>query len=85
MLLPLHIVIALLGLIVAIVGYFFPTRAKLLVSYALTTFTVVSGTLLIVLMHASILHTCMTGLFYLSIVTIATSMARRKILATEKI
>jgi uncharacterized membrane protein YgdD (TMEM256/DUF423 family) len=85
MILPLHIVIALLSIIISIVAFFKPSQRKIVTSYIFAGMTVVSGTLLIILLNVSILHTCITGLGYLAVTMGATLLARRKLLATQEI
>jgi len=83
----LHVIIALSSVILSSVTFFKPTFNKLYVSYGFIVATVASGTYLIVSSSGSILRSCLTGLFYVtvvSIITIATHVKVRK-LAKEEI
>ncbi|HYV33434.1 MAG TPA: hypothetical protein VE973_01115, partial [Candidatus Limnocylindria bacterium] len=68
MVLPLHIIIALLSL--ASSGYilFRPSRLGLNLSYALVALTLISGFVLVMTKPANITQTCVTGLVYLGFV-----------------
>jgi len=86
MILLIHILIAVTSIAIASVTFFKPTIKRIGTSYGFIVATVASGTLLIVVNSADILHTCISGLTYLTIVTlvtIATHVRVRK-LATEK-
>ena len=83
----LHVIIALSSVILSSVTFFKPSFNKLYVSYGFIIATVASGTYLIVSSSGSILRSCLTGLFYVtvvSIITIATHVKVRK-LAKEEI
>lgn len=83
----IHIVIALSSVAIASVTFFKPSIKKLYASYGFIIATVASGTLLIISTSGSILRGCLTGLLYvtvISIVTIATHVRVRK-LAKEEI
>lgn len=82
MIILLHVLIALTSVGLASFTYFKPTTNRLLASYGFIGATVVSGTILIVTMSSDILRSCLTGLFYVtvvSIVTIATHVRVRKL------
>jgi len=86
MILILHIIIALASIGVASFTYFKPSVKRLAVSYGFIVATVASGTYLVIAAQASILHACLSGLFYttvVSIITIATHV-RATHLATER-
>jgi hypothetical protein len=83
----IHIVIALASVAIASVTFFKPSIKRLFASYGFILATVASGTYLIFTMSGSILKSCLTGLFYVtvvSIITIATHVRVRK-LAHEEI
>ena len=83
----IHVIIALSSVILSSVTFFKPSFNKLYVSYGFIIATVASGTYLIVSSSGSILRSCLTGLFYVtvvSIITIATHVKVRK-LAKEEI
>jgi hypothetical protein len=87
MVLVLHILIALASLGFATFTYFKPSTKHFGMSYGLIVATVASGTALLLTNPGSILHTCLSGMFYItvvSIVTIATHVRARK-LARESI
>jgi hypothetical protein len=87
MIILLHVTIALLSIICTTYGYVRPTSKNLRASYALIALTIASGTYLVVSEPAAMLHTCMTGLAYLAIVSLGIFMTRRKlaIVRTEQI
>jgi len=67
-----HIIIAVSSLIVASIVFFKPSIKRVGTSYGFIIATVASGTLLLVLNPSNILHTCLSGLGYLTVVTIIT-------------
>lgn len=82
MILLTHIIIALASIGVASFTFFKPSVKRLAVSYGLIIATVASGTYLVLGAGADILHTCLSGLFFvttLSIITIATHVKVRKL------
>jgi hypothetical protein len=82
MVILIHVLIALASIGVASVAYFKPSMKLLVASYGLIVATVASGTYLVVAAQASILHACLSGLFYVtvvSIVTIATHVKTRRL------
>ena len=81
MIVLIHVLIALASIGVASFTFFKPSIQRLLVSYGFIVATVGSGTYLIISMSSDILRSCLTGLFYLtvvSIVTIATHIRVRR-------
>lgn len=72
MVILIHIIIALTSIIIATVGFFRPSLRVLVVSYGLIIATVSSGTLLLVTSPSHILQSCLSGVAYLSVVSIAT-------------
>ncbi len=87
MIILIHVIIALTSIIVASVGLFRPSIKKFAVSYGFILATVASGTVLLVVNPSNILHTCLSGLGYLTIVSLVTiaSHVRMRRLATERI
>ena len=86
MIILIHVIIALLSIGIASFVFFKPSVKRLIVSYGFVVATVVSGTFLIVTMSSDILKSCLTGLFYLtavSIVTIASHVRVRRRVAVE--
>lgn len=67
MLLLIHIIIALSSITVTTAQAFWPSRRKLQVSAGLIALTLGTGTYLVISMHTSMLHACMTGLLYLAV------------------
>jgi hypothetical protein len=67
MLLLTHIIIALASIATTTYLAFSPSRGKFYASYVLIGLTLVTGTILIISLHAPMLKTCMTGLAYLAI------------------
>jgi hypothetical protein len=86
MIVLIHVLIALASVGVASFVFFKPSIKRLIVSYGFIIATVASGTYLIVSMSGDILRSCLTGLFYVtvvSIVTIASHVRLRKLAAQE--
>lgn len=82
-----HVIIALSSVVIASVTFFKPSVKRLFASYGFILATVASGTFLILTTSGSILRSCITGLFYVtavSIITIATHVRVRK-LAKEQV
>jgi len=83
----IHVIIALVSVAIASFTFFKPSIKRLVASYGFILATVASGTFLILTTSGSILRSCMTGLFYVtvvSVITIATHVRARK-LAKEEI
>ena len=81
-----HVIIALSSVGIASVVFFKPTIKRLYASYGFIIATVASGTFLILTSSGSILRSCITGLFYVtvvSIITIATHVRVRKLAKEE--
>jgi hypothetical protein len=72
MLLLIHIVIALLSILLATLTYFIPSTRRIAVSYGFIVATVASGTALLIINPANLLHTCLSGLFYITVVSLVT-------------
>ncbi len=83
MIIFLHVVIALLGIVSATYGYFRPTNTNLRISYSLVAATFASGFYLVWREPATILHMCLTGIFYLSVVSVGIVLSRRKLLTLQ--
>lgn len=84
MLLLLHIIIALSGLVAATSAVIRPSQNKLNFSYGLVTATIISGTALVIVNHAQILSSCITGLVYIG-VSLALILSAQRRLAISKI
>ena len=83
----IHIIIAISSIIVASIIFFKPSLKRFYVSYGLIVATVATGTGLLILNPSNILHTCLSGLFYLTVVSIITiaSHVRARHLANEEV
>ncbi len=79
MLIIIHVVLALTSLILSMANYFKPSAGELKSSYTLAGTTLLSGVLLIVVNHASVLHTCITGIIFFCIVSFLNETARKKL------
>lgn len=80
MILPIHISIAFSSLILAALAYFYPSQAKLRVTYSLVVLTFLTGFYLIWLnqpIHMT--KVCITGLTYLGVVLIVLRSVRHKL------
>lgn len=83
MLLLLHIIIALSGLVAATASVFRPSQNKLNLSYGLVLATIASGTVLVIVNHAQILSSCITGLVYIGVSLALILSAQRRMAAAE--
>lgn len=81
MLLIIHVLIALSGLAAAGLALLRPSNTKINTSYGLLAGTIFSGVLLIVIAHASILHTCVSGLTFTALMYAGITAATRKLVA----
>lgn len=79
MILVLHIVIALASIAYTTLTYFTPSKSKLRVSWSLVALTLASGTWLVISMQSALLHSCMTGLIYLAVVSAGIIAAQQKL------
>lgn len=73
-----HIIIALTSIAFTTLLFVQPSHAKFRANYALIALTLVTGTYLVVSMNAPILKSCLSGLIYVSLVTLGTIAARYK-------
>lgn len=79
MIILLHVIIALTSLAIAGFAFFKPTTKKLVTSYGFIGATVATGSYLIMTTPSHLLQSCMTGLVYLTVVTIATVYAHLRL------
>lgn len=79
MIIAIHVVIALLSIACATLGYIRPANKNLQMNYALVALTFISGFYLVLSEPAQILHTCLSGLVYLAVVTVGILLARKKL------
>jgi hypothetical protein len=79
MILPLHILIALASVVFTSYVFFVPSKLKLQISYALVGLTLASGTVLVVTSPAHMLQACVSGIVYVSVVSVAILAVRQKL------
>jgi len=79
MILLLHITIALASVGLTTYAFFNPSQAKLRISYALVTLTLISGTALVIESQAHMLQACVTGLAYVGAVSVGIAGVRYKL------
>ena len=84
MVILIHVIIALTSIVIASLAFFRPTLKKLYVSYGFIIATVASGTYLLVTIPSHILQSCITGLFYLTIVSLATIATHVRLRQADK-
>jgi hypothetical protein len=77
----IHVLIAISSIIATTVLAIFPSKLKLYVSYSLIASTLISGTILVLVTHSSILKTCITGLLYLAVVMAGVVFAGHRLAA----
>lgn len=87
MLILIHVIIAFTSIIIATIGFAAPSLRKLAISYGFILATVASGTVLLVTTPSHIIESCLSGLGYLTIVSIATiaTHVRLRRLATRNV
>jgi len=81
MLLLVHVIIALSGLAASTAAVFKPSQARLRLSYGLVLATITTGTVLVIVSHARILNSCITGLVYIGVSLSLIITAQRKLSA----
>jgi hypothetical protein len=81
MLLLVHVIIALSGLAASTAAVIKPSRDRLRLSYGLVLATIATGTVLVIVSHARILNSCITGLVYIGISLSLIITAQRKLSA----
>lgn len=77
-----HICVAVFGVLISSLLYARPSRAKYFMSLLSLTLTLMSGTVLVFTINANLAKTCLSGLLYVSFVSIMIYLARQK-LASE--
>lgn len=78
MIIATHVLIALLSIGCATLGYIRPSNNILRASYALVAMTFTSGFILVWSAPAQMLQACVSGLVYVSVVTAVMFLARRR-------
>jgi len=68
----IHVLIAISSVAIASVTFFKPSVCRLIVSYGFIIATVASGTYLLLTTPGDILRSCLSGLLYVTAVTIVT-------------
>jgi len=79
----LHVLIALTSLAFSGYVYFYPSVTKLRASYALVAGTLLTGTFLLASTPSHMLEGCVMGFFYVSLVTLATASAHRRLASVQ--
>jgi hypothetical protein len=79
MIVLIHVLIALSSIGIATVTFFKPSIRRLFVSYGFIVATVASGTFLLLSSPSNILKSCLSGLFYLTVVTLVTIATHVKV------
>jgi hypothetical protein len=80
MILPLHILVALVSVALSTITFLRPSPRKLRASAALVALTLISGTYLVMSTHAPLVQSCVTGLVYLLGVSVALAGASYKLI-----
>jgi hypothetical protein len=75
----LHISIAVASLLQTTYAWFRPTQQQLMIGYGLVAATLVSGTLLVVAQPGHMAAACVSGLAYMSAVSLGLGLARHKL------
>ena len=83
MILLLHISLATISIIFAGIAYARPARINLHISYGLVGGTLVSGAILMAGVTTHLVEATVSGVIYLSIVTVVVGMARRRVLSVQ--
>lgn len=78
-----HIIVALSGIAIAVVSLVSMSRRAISASYMLTGATIATGTGLVILKPDSLLKSCLTGLLYMVVILVLTSLAQYR-LATNQ-
>lgn len=75
----IHIVLALASVGLAAYNLFKPAKNKLKIAYLLATGTLSTGVLLIAVNHASIIHTCISGISLFAVVSLLNEVGRYRL------
>lgn len=79
MLVLIHITIAITSLVIATLCLASPSRTKLRVNYGFIVATLVSGTIMVIATHSSLLSSCMSGLSYLAVAAAISAFAEYRL------
>ena len=74
-----HIIVAMSGIAIAVVSLVSMSPRAISASYMLTGATIATGTGLIILKPDSLLKSCLTGLLYIVVILILTSLAQYRL------
>ena len=74
----LHIAVALASIGAATIVFFRPSKNHFLISYGLIAATLLSGVFLVVGDPAHMLHVCISGSIYTTLISVATIMAQKR-------
>jgi hypothetical protein len=83
MLLALHIIAALAGIGMSTYSLLSPSHAKIRASYFMVLLTILSGTIIIIRDHLSIMSVCLSGLLYVGF-TVSSLLAASRRLARQE-
>jgi hypothetical protein len=84
MILTLHILIAVSTMAYSTYLYFDPAPERFKPAYWSLAATIGSGVAMMVVNNASILRTCLSGLFYVGVVSVLITAAKRKLAHSEQ-
>lgn len=84
MILAVHIFLALSSIILASISTLYPSPSKLYACYGLAGGTLASGTLLVFSSGSHLVEACLSGIFYLAVVSALVIRVQSK-LASEKL
>ncbi len=79
MLLITHILIALTSVVFSTYMIFVPSLIKLRVSYGMIAATIGTGTYLVIATHSPVLQSCLTGLIYISVVSVGVALTHYRL------
>lgn len=79
MLLVCHVLIALGSVAFSTYLFFWPSLAKVRVSYGLVAATLTSGTALVVFTQTAVLRACLSGLVYVGVVSVIIAAAQHRL------
>ena len=85
MIVLIHVIIALASILIASIVFFKPSIQRLAVSYGFIIATVGSGTYLLVTVPSHILQSCLSGLAYLTVITLITIAAHVRLRRYAKV
>lgn len=83
MIIAMHVALALMSIIFTTILYFAPSQNKFKAAYILVGGTLLTGTYLVISRHSALLGACVSGVIYLTIVTIGIAAAAYKYSANK--